>query len=254
MIAAITAVFTEKPAQTLDPISTLCMLATRICKVFKEHRPAVCDNWLYFEENGYTRTFSKVSSNDLQILKSATIPFFTKCWNNSNADLVEIVKLAIQGIEQLRKMYDTEVDNSMDTCDVLKAQLTAWLPPVKPEENKPDPIKAQNSALIAEAFGLLQKGRANKKADAPDLPIITVLERLTLALQEAHITPNNDVEQIAIFTKDESAVKAKIDAIWTAEEIKFALVNLRKEEMDTLLKSLDHKKIAYLTALKTLEK
>lgn len=243
-----------KSDQTLDPISTLCMLALRTCKCYEHAKPAVNGNWFYFDADGYGQGLKRgatcVSNDDLWYLEP-TFTFFARGWKpHQSPQLVEIVRVALQGLEIMRTEYDEKRLNATYTCKDNIQFLDRWIKTPAPLPLVVDP-QQDPRAVLANLAGLhvtqlkAQKGQLHQIS-------VQMIERL---MQQMALEPPKPLEPVVELTHEELARIAKINALWPADQLASFTTHLKNKDVsgtsDILRSILEKQRVSYLEALQT---
>jgi hypothetical protein len=133
-----------KGEQHLDPIATLFTLAMRDMTEYENAKPAVQQNYLYFDKaTAYqkasrTLTWSKVSNGDLSFI-AEPLKLFTKWWQAKECDkLVPITEHAISSLQKIGAMYKADYPNVPPLMEYYVEILSNWIndkaPPKAPPE------------------------------------------------------------------------------------------------------------------------
>lgn len=243
-----------KPDQTLDPISTLGMLALRTCACYQKAKPAVNGNWLYFDTNGYGQSLKRsatcVGNDDLWYLEP-TFTFFVRAWRaDQHPLLVEIAKVALEGLELMREEYDNARMNAAYTCKDNIQALNRWinarprLPLVaEPQQDPKQVLLGLAANHVAQLKG--QNGNAHKTT-------VQILERL---MQQMAIEPAEHQEPDVELTHEELARRAKILTLWPEDQLAAFATHLKNRHesgaSDVLCSILEKQRVAYLESLQT---
>lgn len=241
-------------SEQLDPISTLCMLALRACKCYEKAKPAVSGNWLYFDANSYgqclKRSVTVVGNDDLWYLEP-TFTFFARGWKaHQSPQLVEIAKVAIEGLEKMRKEYDEERMNATYTCKYNIELLDRWIKTpaqlplvVEPQQDPKAVLTALATNHVAQLKG--QNQNAHKTT-------VQIIERL---MQQMALEPARPPEPAIELTHEELARIAKINALWPADQLASFTTHLKNKDAsgtsDILISILEKQRVTYLESLQT---
>lgn len=238
----------------LDPISTLCMLALRACKCYEKAKPAVNGNWLYFDANGYgqclKRSVTAVGNDDLWFLEP-TFTFFARGWKaHQSPQLVEIVKVALEGLKKMRKEYDEERMNATYACKDNIELLDRWintpaqLPLVVDQQQDPRAVLANLAGLHITQLKA-QEGQLHQTS-------VQMIEQL---MQQMALEPAKPRAPVVELTHEELARIAKINALWPADQLASFTTHLKNKDVagtsDILISILEKQRVSYLESLQT---
>ncbi len=251
---------TPKNEQILDPISTLGMLALRTLKCYEHAKPAVCDNWFYFDAEetgqGLKRLKDGVGNDDLYFLE-ANFRFFVKAWTPvRKPELVAIVKVAVDGLKIMRAEYDEMHKNAANTCKVNIDILEAWLPKDPGAEVQP-PERPPQDQLLVDAKAHLEEARKSKQK-GQDKASLEIIGRLVERIEQLQIGPaaigavqlvaQNLEDQEEQLTHIEHDRRQKAYTLWPHDEIVTFnnMLLYKNQKAKSLIGFLESKKIAYL--------
>ena len=213
--AVSTAAYVEKPDQIIDRISTLCMLALRTRKYYEKAKPAVLDNWFYFDRNVagkcLTRAAYQVGNDDLCYLKP-TFTFLGRGWKAyNNPQLVTIAKAAIYGLRIMSAEYHAARMNAGETCDKNIEILDRWVAE-KPQGALVVDESQNRRQTVIERARVFADSKRGVKGHAEDVPLIELLlQELTLDMPKPVV-----VEPPANLSREERARIERINALWPA--------------------------------------
>lgn len=231
----------QKGPQQLDYIGAICMLALRTVQRFNAAKPAVRDNWFEWDEAGRAqtakRTTGQVSNDDLFFLND-TIKLFVKvCSAKDNPALVTITRVAIDGLDIVRRNYLPDQKNAVPACEYYQDMLRKWIDAAALPTPDPFAKSAEERQLIAQAATeALSRLRQSKQAKTKDETAVndTSIKLLEHLLQNWTLSGQSEVPTPAVLTGEQQLLVNRVTKLWPKSEIEAFELLLRNKEQNTV--------------------